>query len=103
MAYKTLTQQATDASTPSPIINIDRKPENFKCLIHIIVSSGTPTFEVEYSINGIDFIVLNGITAQTTSLDTTLVFPVDALRVKVTSGTGIVKLIVLFNNGDGNA
>ncbi len=101
--YKTLTQQATDASTPSTVIRVVRKPENFKCLIHAIVSAGTPTYEVEYSINGIDFITLNGLVGQTASLDTTLVFPVNSLRVSVTSGTGTVKLIVLLNDGDGNA
>lgn len=103
MAYKTKTQQATDAATPSSVINIVRKPENFKALIHTIVASGTPTYDLEYSINGIDFLPLNEVVAQTTSQDSTLVFPVDALRVNITSGTGTVKLVVLFNDGDGNA
>ena len=101
--YKTLSQQATDAATPSPVIKVVRKPENFKCLIHTIVTAGTPTYEVEYSIDGVNFITLNGLTGQTTSQDTTLVFPVDAIRVKVTAGTGTVKLIALLNDGDGNA
>ncbi|AUR85581.1 hypothetical protein NVP1077O_03 [Vibrio phage 1.077.O._10N.261.45.A10] len=103
MSYKTQEHIATGAATPSPLIKITRKPENFKCLIHVIVTSGTPTYEIEYSINGVDYIVLNGLTAQTASTDTTLVFPVHSLRAKVTAGTGTVKLIVLHNDGDGNA
>ncbi|MCK5644874.1 MAG: hypothetical protein KAJ19_29005 [Gammaproteobacteria bacterium] len=103
MAYKTLTQQATDAVTPSPIILIDRKPENFKALFHTIVTAGTPTYDVEYSINGIDFIILNNLTGLTTSQDTTMVFPVEAVRVNITAGTGTVKIVGLINNGDGNA
>lgn len=103
MAYKTLTQIATDVITPSPVINVVRKPENFKSLLHAIVTAGSPTFTVEYSINGVDFIALNNLVGLTTSTDTTLVFPVDAIRVVVTSGTGTVKLIALLNDGDGNA
>lgn len=103
MTYKTLTQFATDVATPSPIIPVTRKPSDFKALLHAIVDSGNPTYNIEYSINGIDFIILNGIEGETTSTDTTMVFPVEAFRVNITAGTGTVKLIALLNDGDGNA
>ena len=103
MAYKTLTQIATDVSTPSPVISVVRKPSDFKALLHAIVDAGSPTYNIEYSINGIDFIILNGIENETTSTDTTMVFPVESFRVNITAGTGTVKLIALLNDGDGNA
>ena len=103
MSYRTLTQVATDAATPSPAILINRKPENFKSLFHAIVSAGTPTYDVEYSINGVDFIILNNLTGLTTSQDTTLVFPVEAVRVNITAGSGTVKLVGLINDGSSHA
>lgn len=102
MAYKTLTVSQTDTGTSSDI-KIVRKPENFKALIHAVVTSGTPTYTLEYSINSVDYLTLNGVSGQTTSTDTTLVFPVDAIRVNITAGTGTVKLVILHNDGDGNA
>ena len=102
MAYKTQTVTQTNVGT-STDLKIIRKPENFKCLIHAVVTSGSPTFTLEYSINSVDYITLNGLSGQTASIDTTLVFPIDAIRTTITGGTGTVKLIILHNDGDGNS
>jgi hypothetical protein len=41
---------------------------------------------------------MNGIVNQTVTQDTTLVFPVRELRVRITGGTGSVRLIMFFDD-----
>lgn len=99
MSYQNKHVEQTGAGTSSLLI-FPKQPVNFQCLIHAIIKSGAPTYTIEYSINGEDYIPL-GAADRNVSDDTTLVFPVHSIRVAVT-GTGTVKLIALFNDGGFN-
>lgn len=95
MAAPVVTQTGVGTSA---IIKISRQPSNFRALINAIIKEGTPTYTIEYSIDGEDYLPL-GDADRTVSDDTTLVFPVHSIRVTL-SQPGTVKLIALFADGD---
>lgn len=79
-------------------------PVKFKCvgdmqaLINVVVTGGLSAV-LEYSLNGTDYVPLGGNSSITSTMDATLVFPVHSVRVRVVSGGGTAKLIVLHNGG----
>ncbi len=56
--------------------------------------SGTVTYTVQHSLDGITFFDNTDNSAQTTSQDGNYVFPVRSIRVNVTAGTGTATLHV---------
>lgn len=95
--YKTesFTQSGTGVGTP---IAFGGRREDMRALINVVVS-GTVSYDLEYSLNGTDYVPLAGLVGKASTEDATLVFPVHSVRVNVTSGTGDAKLIVLHNGG----
>ena len=61
----------------------------------VIVVSGSVTYTVQHSLGNGDFVNNTDNQAQTTTQDGNYVFPVQEVRVNVTSGTGTVRLVVI--------
>ena len=61
--------------------------------------TGTATYNIEYSLDGVFFLPFKGSAGLTASDDVSLVFPVYSVRVKIVSGTGSVKLTVRQTDG----
>lgn len=62
--------------------------------------TGTVTYNIEYSLDGVYFHPFKGQTGLTASDDNSLVFPVYSVRVRITAGTGTVKLTVRQTDGN---
>lgn len=73
------------------LINDNRDPRAaMMCIV-----TGTISYDLQYSLNGVDYMTLKTNAGKTASIDDTLVFPVHSVRVKVNSVSGgSVKLIV---------
>jgi hypothetical protein len=66
----------------------------------VVVQSGTPTYTVEYTLDGTYFLPLTAdLTSITSSNDFTVVFPVKGIRVNFTAGTGELILILRYDDG----
>lgn len=96
MSYKTSSKSVTGVG--QAVIRFQPRGEDMRCLINCIVTDSV-SYDLEYSLNGEDWVVLGDNAGLAVTTDATLVFPVSAVRVNVTSGTGSVKLIVLSNGG----
>lgn len=69
-------------------------------LTGMVLITGSPTYTVEYSLNGEDYLALStALTSQVTSKDFTIVFPIKDVRIDFVSGSGTVKLIVRADFG----
>jgi hypothetical protein len=60
----------------------------------VIVVSGSPTWTVQHSVGGEDYVNNTDNQSQQTTQDGNYVFPVQSIRVNVESGTGVVRLHV---------
>lgn len=96
MNYKTVSKTQTGVGA-SAIVYF-KATEDMRALINCVVS-GTVTYDLQYSLNGSDYVTLSGMSGKSATDDATLVFPVHSVRVNVTAGAGSVKLIVLSNGG----
>ena len=57
-----------------------------------VVVSGTVTYTVEHSFNGVDFFDHEFVVAQTSDADGNYAFPVSTIRINVTAGSGTATL-----------
>jgi hypothetical protein len=66
----------------------------------MVIITGSPTYTVEYSLDGTNYLPLaTDLTSQTVNKDFTVVFPTLDIRVDFVSGTGTVALIARFDKG----
>lgn len=63
------------------------------------VVSGTVTYTIEHTFNGVDFFDHEFLVGQTTSQDGNYAFPVAGIRINVTAGTGSVVLTTIQAKG----
>lgn len=96
MSYKTTSKSVTGVGQAT--ILFQPRGEEMRALINCIVT-GSVSYNIEYSLNGTDWVMLGQNTGVTVTSDATLVFPVAGVRANVVSGSGTVKLIVLSNGG----
>ena len=96
MNYKTVSKTQTGVGSGA-VVKFNAR-DDMRALINAVVT-GTATYDLEYSLNGTDYVPLAGMTGKTVTDDATLVFPVHSVRVNITAGAGSVKLIVLSNGG----
>lgn len=75
------------------------KPFNDVKAVIVAEVVGTATYAIQYSLDGVFYIALNGNTALTASSDATVVMPVHSVRANITSGTGTVHLTVRQTDG----
>src|SRR5262252_6474750 len=99
-----ITQAGTGASTPLPV-NWRQDPVNIG--IGCVITSGTATYNVEHTFDDITvgaptnwFPNIN-ISGATTNKDANYAFPIRAVRLNVTAGTGTVVMAVLQGLGTG--
>lgn len=60
-----------------------------------VVVSGTVTYTVQHTFNGIDYFDHEFVAAATTNQDGNYAFPVAGVRINVTAGTGTVTLTAI--------
>lgn len=99
MAYKQLTQSQTGVGASGEILFKNVSNDDFAMLINAYVT-GTVTYDIEYTMDDVaigsaSWIAL-GDTDRAASSDDSFYFPVRAVRVNVKTGTGTVKLMVVY-------
>lgn len=65
----------------------------------VVIDSGTPTYKLEHTFDGINWFDHEFITGQTVAQDGNYAFPVAQIRVNITSGSGMVTLTALQARG----
>lgn len=106
MRPKIITQTNTGISNP---VVLDYSDSNYQVGLQAVITSGTPTYTVEYTLDPIldpafaaagytaSWFPTSGMNAVTTSTTSNYAVPVYACRLNVT-GTGVVRLTVLQTN-----
>jgi hypothetical protein len=94
----------TNVGVSNPI-PMDQYLTPFNVGLGAVIVSGTPTYSVQHTFDNVFDPSYNpstgtwfnqpDMTAQTTSVDGNYAFPVSAIRLNVTAGTGVVALTVL--------
>lgn len=85
-------------SSPIPM---DFKEAPFNVAIATILVTGSATWSVQYTYDDITagapstWFTLSGISGATASIDSNLQFPVTAVRLHVTAGSGTVQIVVI--------
>ena len=83
----------------SASIKTSSPKDDFRALVHCYVT-GDVEFDIEYTIDPAsspEYTALGSV-GRTASCDDALYFPFVAIRVNVTSGTGTVKLVVMYKD-----
>ena len=96
MSIETRKVARTGVGATDPILI---KPVNDIRAILVVKATGTVSYDIQYSLDGIFFITLNGNAGLTASADAAVVMPVQSVRVNVTSGSGDVELAVRQTDG----
>jgi len=98
--FSKLSKSQTGTGTSDPIL-FKAPKDDFVMLINALVT-GTVTYDIEYTIDDVDLVdcqyVTLGDVDRTLSSDDSMYFPVRAIRVNVTAGTGTVKLIAQYKD-----
>lgn len=82
-------------------VKLDTKANPFNVGFGCVVTSGTPTYKVEHTFDDVDVAVTPtafdhiSVTGQTINKDGNYAFPVAAVRLTVTSGTGTVTMTTI--------
>ncbi|AUR81818.1 hypothetical protein NVP1015O_04 [Vibrio phage 1.015.O._10N.222.51.E5] len=98
MAIQTKNHLVTEVGV-SPLVKL-AAIDNPRLSGMVIIKSGTPTYSLEYSLDGRNFLPLsNDLNSTTLSNDFTIVFPIHSIRLNVTAGIGEAELIVRYDDG----
>lgn len=87
----TVTQATVAASAP---IGMDREQAPFAVGFGVI-ASGTVTYTVQHTFDDVNWFNHGTVVNATTSLDGNYAFPVSAIRLNVTAGTGSATITIL--------
>jgi hypothetical protein len=100
MGFSTKSQTVTGVGASSPIIFLSPS-DDFVTLLNAY-ATGTVTYDIEYTIDDVELDNAQWMTLgdvdRTLSSDDSLYFPVRAVRVNITVGSGTVKLVSLYKD-----
>ena len=82
-------QLVVGASKPIKIEDTTDIKISYACIV-----TGTVTYSVQHSLDGINFIDNTDVLNATTTRDGNYIFPVQSIRVNITAGAGSVKMHV---------
>jgi hypothetical protein len=96
MSIETRKVSRTGVGVTDPILI---RPVNNIRAILVVKVTGAVSYDIQYSVDGVFYITLNGNAGITASSDATVVMPVQSVRVQVNSGSGSVELAVRQTDG----
>lgn len=91
MAVRSSASQTGVGASTALTINHRKNPK----VSYVVIVSGTVVYSVQHSLDGINFMDNSDVTSQSTNKDGNYIFPVEAVRVNVESGSGTATLTVL--------
>lgn len=98
MSFSTVAIQQVGAGTSMPIL-FKQPRDTFRALLATAITSGSVTYKIEFTLeSSLATWVTLGAEGRTASSSDSLAFPVYAVRINVTSGSGTVKLVASYQN-----